>query len=168
MGHSHEHADSGDTEFYTPPEIIEAARVTMGSIDLDPASNAIANEVVGAWMFFTKEEDGLKQRWFDNVWMNHPFTKGENGFWIDKLIDSYLVGDIDAACCITWANIDTGWFEPLLKFPQCFPHGRIHYRQPDGTTKRGAPKGSVITYLGPDVDAFAAAFKHIGTVKVAV
>ena len=29
MGHAHEHTDSGDTEFYTPPVVIEAARTVL-------------------------------------------------------------------------------------------------------------------------------------------
>lgn len=193
MGHSHEHQDSGDTEFYTPEIIVEAARKTLGVIDLDPASSTIANEVVKARNYYIKEVDGLRQTWFGNVWMNHPFHKGEevckpkckkktcvtrgyhlmeripsNSEWIGKLVDSYLVGDIDQACCITWANMPEAWMAMLLPFPQCFPHGRIHYRNVDGTTKRGAPKGSIITYLGPDVQRFADAFKHIGTTKVAI
>lgn len=166
MGHGHEHQHSGDVEFYTPETIIEAAREAMGGIDLDPASCLEANRVVRASRFYTRETDGLSLPWYGRVWENHPFEKNKNHLWINKLIGEYLVGNVEAACCITWANIDTDWFRPLLAYPQCFPHGRIHYRQPGGKTKKGAPKGSVITYLGDDVERFARAFEHIGTVKV--
>lgn len=40
--------DSGDYEYYTPIEIIEAAREVMGFISLDPASSSMANEKIGA------------------------------------------------------------------------------------------------------------------------
>lgn len=191
MGHAHEHLDSGDTEHYTPERIVEAARLTLGGIDLDPASCEEANRVVNATRFYTKEDNGLVLPWSGRVWLNHPFGKEEepckpgcrkkscdkrgchlterkpgNVDWINKLIASYLLGDIEAACCITWANVDTEWFRPLLAFPQCFPHGRVHYRQPGGETANSAPKGSVITYLGEEVDRFASAFESIGTVKV--
>ena len=40
--------DSGDTEYYTPGFIVEAARRVMGGIDLDPFSSAAANVLVQA------------------------------------------------------------------------------------------------------------------------
>ncbi|MFB6214860.1 MAG: hypothetical protein ABEI54_03225, partial [Candidatus Bipolaricaulia bacterium] len=47
-------------EHFTPPKIVEAARETMGGIDLDPASCAIANEkLVQAEKFFTEDDNGL-------------------------------------------------------------------------------------------------------------
>jgi ParB family chromosome partitioning protein len=165
---NHEHQDSGDTEKYTPVEIVEAARVAMGGIDLDPASCATANEVVRAGRYYAREDDGLQQPWGGRVFLNHPFARGQNHLWIDKLVRQYLFGDIESACCITWANMPDGWMIPLLQFPQCFPHKRVNYRLPDGAIQRGAPKGSVITYLGLDPLRFADAFRHIGTVKVAL
>lgn len=35
--------DSGDVEYYTPAQIVEAARVVLGGIDLDPASSEAVN-----------------------------------------------------------------------------------------------------------------------------
>ncbi len=167
MSSSHEHLDSGVVEYYTPSEIVEAARIALGgTIMLDPASCDIANARIGACMFYTKEQNGLRWPWFGTVWMNHPFGRGVNGDWVDKLVASYKSGAVLAACCITWASMSELWFRPLLDYPHCIPYGRTHYMQPDGTGKRGANKGSVITYLGPDVAVFAEAFKDIGSVYI--
>ena len=37
---------AGDQEGYTPEKYIESARLVMGSIDIDPASNEYANKTV--------------------------------------------------------------------------------------------------------------------------
>jgi hypothetical protein len=66
---------SGKVEYYTPQPIIEAARKCMGGIDLDPASSESANKRVKANAFYTQEDDGLHERWFGRVWMNHPFGR---------------------------------------------------------------------------------------------
>ncbi|WP_299142426.1 hypothetical protein [uncultured Vibrio sp.] len=69
---------SEDVEYYTQAEWIEAARLCMGSIELDPASSFIANETVKATRFFTIGDNGLAQEWkADTLWMNHPFHRGE-------------------------------------------------------------------------------------------
>lgn len=88
-----------NTEWYTPPEIIEAARQALGAIDLDPASSEAANRIVKAQCYHKRPnryrteaeigglpvcyyEDGngrggLNISWHGRVWMNHPFGAGE-------------------------------------------------------------------------------------------
>ena len=58
-------ATSGKVEYYTPPAIIEAARQTMGGIDLDPASCEQANRTVQAANYFSAEDNGLLQPWYE-------------------------------------------------------------------------------------------------------
>ena len=182
--------DSGDTEYYTDPRIIEAAREVMGEIDLDPASSQDANCHVMARRYFTKEIDGLAQRWSGRVWLNHPFSKGwkacddackrktcadrghhvyedlpSNADWIRKLIFSHEGGPVEQAICITFGATSEQWFQPLLRYPQCFAAPRTNYYLPDGTLKKGVTKGSVITYLGPYAKRFAKQFSQFGHVK---
>jgi hypothetical protein len=158
--------DSGDTEYYTPQPIIEAARRTLGEIDLDPASSSAANARVRALRFFAAQDDGLKQKWAGRVWMNHPFSRIGNALWIAKLIGAYKCGDVVAACCITFSATSEKWFQPLMLYPQCFLSPRTNYFIADGSKKVGVTKGSVVTYLGADLDGFACQFQSMGVVKV--
>jgi hypothetical protein len=162
---------SGKTDFWTPQPIIEAARRTMGWINLDPASSADANKRVRANSFYTEADDGLSNDWFCKVFLNHPFSRTNNPEWINKLVHEYTTTDyrpakMSEACCITFASTSEKWFKPLLYYPQCFLTPRTDYLLPDGTKLRGVTKGSVVTYLGPNVDRFAEEFKSLGVVKV--
>lgn len=187
-------ADSGVCEYYTPKFIVEASREVMGTIDLDPASSETANLVVKANHIFTTLDNGLSEKWFGNVWMNHPYSKGEkaclevesfctkkickergyhihedipsNADWINKLASEYTRGNITQACCITYASTSEAWFRSLHKYPQCYLVPRTNYYLPDGRKKTGVTKGSVVTYLGSNVDKFAEVFSGFGEVKI--
>lgn len=159
--------DSGKYEYYTPHNIVDAAREVMGGIDLDPASSYVANKSIKAAKYF--HYHGLDQHWYGNVWMNHPFSRKENKLWIAKLVEDYSQGWIRQACCITYASTSEQWFRPLLDFPQCYLYKRTNYVLPDGTVKKGVTKGSVVTYLGPNVTKFRQVFEvehKLGKVKV--
>lgn len=183
---------SGETEYYTPVEIVDAARRVMGGIELDPASSEGANRAVIADRFFTAEINGLAQPWIaKSLWMNHPFHRGwkactvdcqrascakrghhiyhdipSNTDWINKLCSSIGWEKVQQACNITFAATSEKWFQPLLDRPQCFLYPRTNYRKPDGTILKGITKGSVVTYFGPNVAAFAREFRRFGKVKV--
>lgn len=167
--HQRINADSGVDEYYTPIEIINAARDVMGGvIDLDPASSLIANEIIKARNIFTLLDDGLNQDWNGKVWMNHPFGRSTNRHWIKKLSSEFDSGRTTEAVCITFASTSERWFAPLLKHPQCFLSPRTNYFMPDGTLKRGVTKGSVITYFGNNLESFIAEFRKFGAIKIAV
>ena len=157
---------SGDVEYYTPPAIIAAATLILGTIDLDPASSAAANERVKSIRIFTEDDDGLAQEWHGKVWMNHPFGKKVNSKWISKLEEEYQSGRVQEALCLTYACTSEKWFQPLLQRPQCFLCPRTNYYLPDGSVKKGVTKGSVVTYFGEDDERFAEAFASLGVVKI--
>lgn len=98
----------------------------------------------------------------------HCITKDipSNSDWINKLIHEYESGRVTEAVIICFASTSETWYAPLLKHPQCFPKGRVHYYKPDGTLNKQATKGSVITYLGKNVRRFAETFRAIGEIHV--
>jgi ParB family transcriptional regulator, chromosome partitioning protein len=166
-------------EWYTPSYVIEAAREVLGSIDLDPASCALANETVKATRYFTKDDDGLSKAWDGNVWLNPPYSyttvpRGmEHGdkskrpciakMWIDKLISEYHEGHISEAIMLLKADPKQRWFQPLWEFLICFVPGKIIFNRPDAPPE-GHMFGSCLVYLGPNESKFIEVFSNLGTV----
>jgi hypothetical protein len=160
--------DSGAVEYYTPQEIIEAARRVMGQIELDPFSSDVGNLRVRAARYFTPKENGLAQPWITPAfWMNHPFGRTTNAPCICKAEREYTEGRATEGCCITYAATSEVWFQPLLRRPQCYLSPRTNYYMPDGSLKMGVTKGSVVTYFGRNIEAFAREFNAFGAIKVA-
>jgi len=158
--------DSGNFERYTQEFVIEAARKTMGSIDLDPSSCIEANKIVNARHIFTEKDDGLEQPWYANVWMNHPFSRQGNPLWINKLIEEWKKDNVKQATCICFASTSEKWFLPLMRFPQCYLNPRTAYHDETGKLLGKGPKGSVVTYMGDNIEGFYENFKAYGNVMI--
>jgi phage N-6-adenine-methyltransferase len=161
--------NSGDNEWYTPPEFIEAARLVMGSIDLDPASSEVANRTVGAERIYTAADDGLTLTWAGRVWMNPPYEKGLIDRFAEKLRDEVKAGFVTQAVVLVNNATDTRWFATLCEVASmvCFPTGRIRFHKPDG--ERGAPlQGQAVIYIGGHHEGFARAFASFGMVAKVV
>lgn len=155
--------NSGEVEWYTPAEYLDAARGVLGGIDLDPASSAVAQRLVQARKYFTKEDDGLGKSWAGRVWMNPPYASGLVDRFVDKLAAHYAAGDVTAAVCLVNNATDTKWFRQGADTASaiCFPTGRVRFLRPDG--EEGAPlQGQAVLYLGEDVDKFIGAFTNLG------
>lgn len=157
--------NSGNNEWYTPAEYVDAARAVMGRIDLDPASSAAANEVVQAERFFTVEDDGLKQPWSGSVWMNPPYGRPLIDQFCAKLAEEYAAHNVNEACVLVNNATETGWFHALAEVAAavCFPRHRIRYWQPNKATLTPL-QGQAVLYLGSDVDKFSREFVNLGVI----
>lgn len=153
--------NSGNNEWYTPADIIEAARAVMGSIDIDPASNDIAQKVVKAKIYYTAETNGLNKKWTGNVWLNPPYASELIGKFVDKLIKEQE--HYEQAIILVNNATETEWFRKIISIASavCFPKGRVKFYLPDGKT--GAPlQGQAILYIGASPKKFTDMFLKVG------
>lgn len=155
---------TGNNEWYTPAEYIDAARDVLGVINLDPASNPIAQATVKADAYFTKDTNGLEQDWHGNVWLNPPYSRPLLGLFVDKLVAEYNAGNVGEAIMLTHNYTDTAWFKKAREAASaiCFPEGRIRFISPDNGKLASPTQGQTFFYFGKDPSRFLARFGGYG------
>jgi len=176
---------SATNEHYTPVEIVDAARATMGGIDLDPATTTSVNERrVKATNFFTRKDAALSRSWAGRVWLNPPGgrapgNKSNAALWWAKLAEEYASGRVVEAVFLGFTLEILATSQDAVVWPGdlpfCIPRKRIEFeKEVDGAFVRGeSPTHSnVIVYLPPRhsedgaVFRFESAFRKFGRVSV--
>lgn len=167
-----QHSSKTD-RWFTPPHIIEMVKEVLGEIDLDPASEEKANQIIGAREFYS--QDALNKDWVaDKVFLNPPGkVKGGHSqaalFW-EKLVYHFDHGDIQEVIFLAF-NIGllsvSQKYGPksLLHFTICVPKDRIRFVNPEGPVKLAPGHANAIVYLGDNVDKFKQVFSKIGVCK---
>jgi ParB family chromosome partitioning protein len=162
-GGAHVSYNTGENEWYTPPEYILSAREVLGSIDCDPASSDKANETVQAETYYTKDNSGLDKEWSGNVWMNPPYSGSLIKKFIDRYADQVTSGSIAAGLVLVNNATETDWFCRLVSVSDAvvFTDRRVKFLDPQGNP--GAPlQGQAILYYGDNVDLFRREFGKYG------
>ena len=154
--------NSGENEWYTPEYIIDAAKETMGSIDLDPATSELANETVKAEEIFTKEDDGLDKEWSGNVWLNPPYALPLINEFSDKLISE--LDNIDQACVLVNNATETNWFQNMLEVCDavCFLKSRVKFIDMNGKASGAPLQGQAVLYFGNRFKEFTIKYNNYG------
>jgi hypothetical protein len=152
-------------ERITPDKYLEAARVVLGAIDLDPASNEEANAVVRASRFFSKADNGLAQRWKASTLFLHPPPSDADSF-VNKCTSEHDNGSFAAAIVLLNNVTETRHFQSLLaRGVTCFCNERIPF------VLNGKPVptsiGQAFFYLGRGAEHFREVFAQFGTVVAA-
>lgn len=126
-------SQSKSNEWGTTADVIKAARLAMGAIDLDPASCKLANRTVQAATYYSIQDNGFLKHWkADSVWMNPPYGRRSNELkiygasaWVRKLVDAWKNNYVRQFCCLVrdsnakYPLIELGCFscEPLYRLP---------------------------------------------------
>jgi hypothetical protein len=147
------------------------ARLVLGKIDLDPASNDVAQAWIKAGTYYTAELDGMIRPWFGRVWCNPPYgktqPKGRQAKdWLDLAINRYQAGDVDAAILLLNRTGAT-WYRNLRKQVTAFceVHERIAFLDATGKSQRSPRYHNDFLYLGQKADLFKEIFSEIGEVR---
>lgn len=174
---AHKTETEGYQNWHTPDLYIRMVRqVFGGQIELDPASDPVANARVRAKRIFTEDDDGLEHEWkASSVFLNPPYGRrdGKKGplnmeLWGRKLIEEYRDSHLAMeAILLCNASTSSRWFQMLLNEARavCLVSGRIRFI--DGRTGLLCPGGmydSAFMYFGLKADKFVEVFESIGTV----
>jgi ParB family chromosome partitioning protein len=163
---------TGDTEWYTPADLLEAAYEVMGGIDLDPASSDAqqAQAPVKASQYFTVENSGLERPWCGRVWLNPPYARGWIDLFVNKIVTSYQSGEMCTGIMLTNSATETKWWQTAASACDalCFRRGRVRFlKVVNGTLTTGSSAPShphTLFYFGPDVPRFVRIFGRFGLV----
>lgn len=156
-----------DDEYYSPPEIVKAATVVMGGIDLDPASSPAANEKVNAKRFYTADDDGLAQPWkARKLYLNPPYHTQQVGRFVTRLVREVREGNVKQAVLVVSCTTETAWFQEaaLTATAIAFPRNRLPFWRVDGKPDGPGLLGSAILYFGDNATGFRSEFIRFGFV----
>lgn len=150
-------------DYFTPAEIVNAARTAMGGIDLDPASHWAANRVHKIPEWYTTTRSAFDNPWFGRVWLNPPY--GNNEPWFAEIERWVGKGDVTQLCMLSpmWAfttNIARPVMETATAMILLSPTPKFWGNaNPD---RVGANHPHAIVYIGDRVAEFTAAFRPFG------
>lgn len=92
--------------------------------------------------FYTKQADGLKQKWQGVCWCNPPYGRGEIEKWMKKAYESSLEGS--TVVCLVPSSTDTRWWHDYaMKGELRFIKGRLKFVI-DDCSNNPAPFASAI------------------------
>ena len=132
---------SSKTDMWATPQYLFDNLTRIHKFDVDVCATA---ENAKCAKFYTKEQDGLKQKWEGSCWCNPPYGR-QIGLWLEKAYKSSRWGAF--VVCLVPAKTDTKWWNNwALKGDIKFIKGRLKF----GNAKSGAPfPSALITYNPP-------------------
>lgn len=184
-----QHSSDGYEDF-TPPFITDRVRLTLVTIDLDPASCPEANLTINAKRIYTEADDGLSKPWrAKTVFVNPPGgaikeegerQKSRARLWWEKAVHEWQVGNARSVIFLAFTlelfkSGQMNTHAPYV-FPFVVPRIRIPFDKWDpeagARVKQTSPTHSNAIILLPDVrdpgmiPRFGKYFEEVGQMKL--
>ena len=133
---------SKSDDWATPIKVFNELNDEFG-FDLDVCASHENHKVD---TYFTKEDDGLSQCWYNKIcFMNPPYGRAI-GHWVEKAYFQSVFHKATVVCLLP-ARTDTRWFHNYcLKGEVRFIKGRLKF----GDAKENAPFPNMIVIFRPD------------------
>ena len=112
---------------------------------------------------FIREDDGLSKPWDGRVFLNPPFGRDVDR-WFVKLAGEYCSGRTTSAVVVWKSATETKAWQVLtgVACQVCFPSRRIDFEGPGNVS--GSTFSPALFYLGRDRARFMLAFEGIGQI----
>lgn len=150
-------------DYFTPTELIDAARTAMGDIDLDAASHYLANKAHRVPDYFHVNRSAFENPWHGRVWLNPPY--GDNAPWWRE-IERYIgTGEVEQLCMLSpmW-TFGTRIARPVMELSSAFlvltPTPKFWGNSNPERTGKNLPHA--VMYIGDHPDRFLKAFQEFG------
>lgn len=136
------HYSSERSDWSTPSDLFAALDAEF-SFQLDVCATS---QTAKCETFFTREDDGLTQRWNGSCFMNPPYGD-EIPKWIEKAWHSSQEGA--TVVCLVPARVDTGWWWTYCRYGEVrFLRGRLKF----DNAESGAPFPSAVVVFDKQRD----------------
>ena len=135
----------------------------MGDIDLDAASEALANRTHKIPDYFHTGRSAFDNDWHGRVWLNPPY--GNNAPWFERILEFVTKGAVTQLCMISpmWA-FQTQIARPVMELSSGLillsPTPKFWGNADPNRTGKNHPHG--IIYIGTRTVEFYRAFKEFG------
>lgn len=119
-------------ELYTPRQVLDL----LPPIDLDPCANPGRTVPARVHYVGAEGQNGLELPWFGVVFLNPPYSAGNQRAWARRALDAVQSGECDAVIGLFQARPGAAYWRELI-----WPHayvgfwpGRISFDGPGGPT----------------------------------
>lgn len=157
--------DPNDNEYATPPKVWRPLANAVDGFDVDPCSGAEATPI--APTRYDEDDDGLRQAWHGDVFVNPPWSTNGDGSpkhdWLSKCRAEANRDAVDSVVVLLPSDTSASWFHEhvLAAKNVCFyGPGRLSFVGED----RNPSFGLLIATYGEDAGAYRDVLDSFGDV----